>query len=120
MPVNPEFWHYLDRLITSSTIVIDRPAGTAHPRYPAFVYPLDYGYLDGTSAGDGHGIDVWIGAAGSRKLTALLCTVDLVKRDVEIKLLLDCTAEEEATVLAFHNQNEGLYRAQLVRRPETY
>jgi inorganic pyrophosphatase len=40
-----DFWQALDSLISMSEIVIDRPRGTTHPRYPDFIYPLDYGYL---------------------------------------------------------------------------
>lgn len=52
------FWQALDRLVAECETVIDRPKGTAHPRWPEFVYPLDYGYLRGTSSMDGGGIDV--------------------------------------------------------------
>jgi len=41
---------------------IDRPRGTAHPRFPEFIYPLDYGYLEGPQGGDGNAVDVWRGA----------------------------------------------------------
>jgi inorganic pyrophosphatase len=51
-----EFWSRLDELIKSSEIVIDRPKGTPHPKYPDLIFPLDYGYLKGTSGGDGDGI----------------------------------------------------------------
>ena len=43
------FWIYLDELIAQSKIIIDRPKGSVHPRYPQIVYELDYGYLDGQS-----------------------------------------------------------------------
>lgn len=33
----------------------------AYPCYPDLIYPIDYGYLAGTSAMDGGGIDVWCG-----------------------------------------------------------
>lgn len=56
------FWAALDELVATSTVRIDRPKGTAHPRYPSFIYPLDYGYLEGTQAADGGGIDVWVGS----------------------------------------------------------
>jgi inorganic pyrophosphatase len=39
------FWRSLDSLVSESRLVIDRPCGTPHPRYPDFMYPLDYGYL---------------------------------------------------------------------------
>ena len=37
----PEFWQRLDELVRTGTVVIDRPAGSRHPRYPEFAYPLD-------------------------------------------------------------------------------
>ena len=39
------FWELLDSLVKDSEIVIDRPKGTAHPRYPDSIYKVDYGYL---------------------------------------------------------------------------
>jgi len=110
-----EFWTALDRLAAASTIVIDRARGSAHPRYADYVYPLDYGYLEGTSSIDGEGIDVWLGTDPAKKLTAILCTVDLIKRDSEIKLLIGCTEEEIQIVLDFHNQSE-MMKGMLVRR----
>jgi inorganic pyrophosphatase len=62
------FWTYLDTLIRSSELVIDRPKGFSRPHTPSVVYPLDYGYLQGTSSSDGEGIDVWRGSP-SRKDT---------------------------------------------------
>ena len=101
--------------MVSSPVIIDRPKGTHHPRYPELVYALDYGYLEGTVAADGSGIDPWLGASGCRDLSAVLMTVDLHKRDTEIKILPGCTAEEIQTKLDFHNTKS--MRAFLVRRP---
>ncbi len=58
------FWRALETLAQSSALIIDRPKGSAHPRYPDMRYPLDYGYLAGTTSGDGAGIDVWDGIYG--------------------------------------------------------
>lgn len=110
-----QFWAVLDKLVETSEIIIDRPKGSAHPRFTKYIYPLDYGYLEGTASMDGEGIDVWLGTDPAKKLTAILCTVDLIKRDSEIKLLLGCTEAEIQTVLEFHNQSE-LMRGMLVRR----
>ncbi|WP_160166303.1 hypothetical protein [Calothrix sp. PCC 7507] len=49
MSENNDFWLKLDQLVANSNLKIDRPQGTSHPRYPTFVYPLDYGYLENTS-----------------------------------------------------------------------
>ena len=53
---NNDFWRALDSLVDNSEIVIDRPKGTAHPKYPDFIYKVDYGYLKNTSSMDGAGI----------------------------------------------------------------
>ncbi len=111
------FWDHLDRLMAGSNVVIDRPKGSAHPRYPDHIYPLDYGYLDGTTAGDGAGIDVWIGSEPREaRAGAILCTVDLLKRDVEIKLLIGCTLDDQRAILAFTNGDN--MQALIVPRPE--
>jgi inorganic pyrophosphatase len=97
------FWSRLDQLIKSSEIVIDRPKGTRYPKYPDMIFPLDYGYLEGTTTIDGNGIDIWQGSAGHRRLTAIACTVDITKKDAEIKLIIGCTDEEIAVIEDCHN-----------------
>ena len=113
--MNAEFWNALDQLLAKSRIVIDRPKGSAHPRYPHMIYPLDYDYLADTSAMDGDGIDVWLGSDPARTLDALICTVDLIKRDSEIKLLIGCTEAEKQLALAQHNDSEFM-KGMLIRR----
>ena len=44
MQSNKEFWEALDELVLNSEIIIDRPKGTAHPKFSDFIYPVDYGY----------------------------------------------------------------------------
>ncbi len=45
--------------MNNSEIVIDRPKETAHPKYPNFIYRVDYGYLKDTSSmDDTGGLDV--------------------------------------------------------------
>ena len=65
---------------------------------------MAYGYLKGTFAADGEGIDVWIGTSTPRALTGVVCTFDLGKRDAELKLLLGCTAAETSAIVAFLNK----------------
>ncbi|MGQ9779478.1 MAG: hypothetical protein ACUVRM_06335 [Bacillota bacterium] len=79
---------------------------------------MDYGYLEGTSAGDGGGIDVWLGSMGLRRVTGIICTVDGKKRDAEIKILLDCTEEENRLILDFLNR--GSIRAMLIERGDGF
>ena len=104
MNKNSDFWKSIDTLVRDSEIVIDRPKGSHHPRFHELVYPVDYGYLKNTTSMDGGGIDVWRGTNKSQKVNAIICTVDLRKKDSEIKLLIGCNAEEIRLVMNFHNQ----------------
>ena len=114
--MDARLWAHLDTLVSSSEVVIDRPAGSTHPRFPDFAYPYDYGYLAGTSGGDGSGIDVWIGSVAGQPLVGVVLTADLEKRDAEVKLLLGCTAAEAAEIHSAHNA--GAQAGALIFRPE--
>lgn len=104
--MNSEFWTALDKLLNQSEIVIDRPKGTAHPRYPDIIYEVDYGFLKNTTSMDGAGIDVWVGTDEKKCIDAIMCIVDLMKRDSEIKILIGCTEEEKEIVYKTHNESE--------------
>ena len=111
---NKAFWDAIDALVSGSEIVIDRPRWSAHPRFPEFIYQVDYGYLKDTASMDGAGIDVWVGS-GEKKADAVMCIVDLVKRDSEIKILIGCTEEEKLEVYRTHNETEFM-KGILIRR----
>jgi inorganic pyrophosphatase len=96
-----DFWASVDELVAESRVVIDRPKDTAHPKYPQHIYPLDYGFLEGTRSADGGGIDVWIGTMPGRSVAGVICTVDLRKRDMEVKLLIGCSSTEISAVEEF-------------------
>ena len=42
------------------TVTVDRPLGTAHPRHPDTLYPVNYGYVPGILAPDGEEQDAYI------------------------------------------------------------
>jgi inorganic pyrophosphatase len=88
------YWETLRRLVAENEIVIDRNKGSRHPRYPEMVYPLDYGYLAGTTTVDGGGIDIFVGSLAGEAIQGILTTVDLKKKDAEIKILYKCSAAE--------------------------
>jgi inorganic pyrophosphatase len=110
------FWALLDELVASSEVVIDRPGGSAHPRFSEIVYPFDYGYLANTVGGDGDGIDVWRGSLHDPRVTAVIATVSVPQRDAELKVLIGCTSDEMERALATHCQTRqaGI----LIRRDE--
>lgn len=96
------FWEKLKTILNESEMVIDRPKGSTHPKYPKIVFPLDYGYLKNTSGGDGNEIDVWLGSLENKVLNAIACTVDILKRDTEIKLIVGCSDHEIEIINKFY------------------
>lgn len=110
-----DFWAVLDELVGSCEIVIDRPKGTAHPKYPNFIYKVDYGYLKNTSSMDSEGIDVWVGTAKEKYIDAIMVIVDSVKKDSEIKILISCTEEEKKLIYKTHNETPYM-KGILIRR----
>lgn len=53
----PDYSHIIGKTVKGT---VDRPLGTAHPRHPEMIYPINYGYVDGVVAGDGAEQDVYI------------------------------------------------------------
>ena len=90
--------------------------GSAHPRYPETIYPLDYGYLENTTASDGGGIDLWLGSLKTvmnkqipKTLTGILCTFDTLKHDAELKCLIACSTEDIQVIRDFHKDMHTLF-----------
>jgi len=108
---NADFWSALDKFVAESKMIIDRPKGSRHPKYPDCIYPVNYGYLENTASMDGSGIDVWKGTDGDY-IDAIICTVDLLKRDSEIKILIGCSEEEKQMAIPDNEYMKGI----LIRR----
>jgi inorganic pyrophosphatase len=104
--MNHDFWEYLQVLVDTSKIIIDRPKGSTHHRYGDNTYPVDYGYLEGTTSIDSGGVDIWVGSLGEKKVVGALCTVDLLKRDTELKIIYDCTTNEIQTIIEIINTDQ--------------
>ncbi len=102
--MNRLFWKKTTEWVQRHSIRIDRPKGSPHPDWPGWNYPLDYGYLEHTQAVEGAGIDVWLGSQAARRLTGFLCTLEVIKNELEVKLLLGCTSKEVELIRAFHNR----------------
>jgi inorganic pyrophosphatase len=99
------FWKFIDRLVTEHEIVIDRPKGTPHPRYPEFIYPMDYGYLKGVISSDQNDLDVWMGSSKSGCITGIACVTDDTKGDMELKILYSCTHSDLNMIYETQNRN---------------
>lgn len=112
---NAYFWQKLDSLYYSSSVVIERPKYSKHPKHPDMVYPVDYGYLSETISSDGSQIDVFFGSSSNKMINSIAVSSDILKRDCEVKLLIGCTLDEEKDIMYMLNVTE-YQKAILVRR----
>ena len=106
MEYNSGFWEYINKLVKENEIIIDRPKGTRHPKYDNMIYEFDYGYIKNTKTTDGGGIDVFKGSLHNRNVNTIICTIDLLKKDIEIKILIGCTIAEKMKIYDFLNNSE--------------
>ncbi|MDR2781064.1 MAG: inorganic diphosphatase [Holosporaceae bacterium] len=81
------FFESFEKVIKENGISIDRPKGSAHPRFPDLVYPINYGYINNTQSQDGDGIDVFLGDDASAGVVGIICSFDNMKKDSEVKIL---------------------------------
>ena len=98
--------------------VTDRPLGSAHPRYPEMIYPVNYGYVPGVMAGDNAAQDVYILGPTEPFKTFDGVVIAVVHRfnDVEDKWVAAektgvYTAEEILKILDFQ---EKYYESELI------
>jgi len=110
-------WAGWETLIREKGVTLDRPKGSSHPDWADIVYPMDYGYVNGTRSTDGHEVDVFVGSARTGLVGAIF-TTDHRKGDRECKFLLDCTPGEVYLANGFLNYDRRLMEGTLVmRRP---
>jgi len=115
---HPEIdWPVWDRLIEDMGITLDRPKDSTHPVHDSIRYPIDYGYINGTSGADGEEVDIFVGTEDNG-LIAAISTTDFRKNDRELKLIYNCSPTEIYLVNGFINFDRDLMEGKLVmRRP---
>jgi len=108
-------WEQWENLIRIKGITIDRPINKPHPAHPDIIYPIDYGYVNGTDSVDGSGVDVFVGSADNG-LVAAIFTNDYRQGDVECKLIYNCIPKEIYLVNGFINFAPTLMNGRLLMR----
>jgi len=103
---NAFFWQKLDSIYFASSIVITQPQGSTHPTFKNLIYPVDYGYLNETLSQDELGIAIYKGKGSAYLVEAILVAADILKKDIEVKLLVGCSQDEVNQILRFVNQTE--------------
>lgn len=93
-----EFWQTIEKLVHDHRFVIERPRGSVQPHLAGSVYPLDYGYLEGCRTSDGTGVGVWRGSLPIPQVRTLFISVDEGNGDVELKIALGTTEQEDQLI----------------------
>lgn len=100
-------------------VVVDRPLGSAHPRWPDLVYRVNYGEVPGTLGGDGQPIDAYLlgWEVPVREAEGVVTAVLLREDDVEDKLIVvrPGTRPSDAEIMKAIWFQEQHFRSRLVR-----
>lgn len=103
-----QVWSFLGK---TATVTIDRPIGTAHPKHPDILYPINYGYIAGELAPDNEELDVYILGVHEPLETFRGHIIAIVHRnnDVEDKLVaapegVCFTVDEITSAIRFQEQ----------------
>ena len=72
------------------TVKIDRPLGTAHPKYSDLIYPLNYGYIESLVAPDGEDQDAYLLGVNEAVdcFSGVVLAIIVRRNDVESKLVV--------------------------------
>jgi len=92
-------------------ILIDRPLGSKHPKYPNIIYPINYGYIPDVIGGDGEELDVYLLGVDTpvKEYSARIIGIVHRHNDVEDKLVaapegMHFSAEEIEEAVMFQEQ----------------
>lgn len=70
-----------DFLGATIKVTFDRPLGSVHPKFPDMIYPVNYGFVPDTKAGDGDEIDVYYLSSEKPLKTITATCIGYVHRD---------------------------------------
>lgn len=111
---NAYFWQKLDILVMSSDMAVEREKDSHHPDYGNMIYPVDYGYIRSDSR-DNKKIGFFRGSNETYQVQAIAVCADILKKDLEVKLLFGCSEDEINSIMLFLNQSD-FQKCILIRR----
>lgn len=80
-------------------VTVDRQLGSVHPEYRKMVYPVNYGYIEGTLAPDGEEVDAYVLGVGDpvEKFKGVCIALIHRKNDKDDKLVVVPKGEKYTT-----------------------
>ena len=100
---NAYFWQKLDTMIMSGNYQKKYNKNEAHHKYPALVYPLDFGYIV-SELGD-FKTACYKGSNGS-DCNSIIVSVDILEGSSVVQLLIGVSEQEQNDLLLFLNQTQ--------------
>lgn len=105
---------YLGRKVT---VVMDRPLGSKHPKYD-LIYPINYGYIPHTLAGDGEEVDAYVIGEFEplQQCTGYVVAIVKRKNDVEEKCVV-CREKNKYTreqIMALIEFQERFFEIEII------
>lgn len=114
---NAFFWQKLDTLLYTLDYKQIRAKGDVHPKYTNLVYPLEYGYLLDPDNEGSVVAKVFKGSLSPKKSDQIILSVDILQKDIDVKILMGCSVEEQMMILKFLNQT-AFQKTILIRRDD--
>lgn len=112
---NAFFWQKLDTLLFTLDYQKVRDIGDVHPDYSNLVYPLEYGYLKDPDNNEKVVAKVFRGSLKQRHTDQVILCVDILQKELDVKILLGCNEQEQRAALEFLNQT-AFQKTVLIRR----
>jgi inorganic pyrophosphatase len=108
--------HFLGKLVT---ITMDRPIGSRYPKFKDLVYTQNYGYVEGTKAPDGGGLDAYVlGDFGPLKTFEGRC-IAIIHRtndnDDKLVVVTDGTDYTDEQIKSLTHFQEKFFKSTVVR-----
>lgn len=111
---NAYFWQKIDTLYLSGDFKLAHKKGEKHPKNKSLVFPLDYGYVISLNGEQEESVGVYKGTK-NKKIEAVVVCADIIKKSLEVKILVGLTEEEEESLLRFLNATDVM-KTIIIRR----
>jgi inorganic pyrophosphatase len=99
-------------------VKIDRPLGSAHPKH-GYIYPLNYGYIEGIKAPDGDELDAYILGIFTPLTTFTGICIAIIHRldDEDDKLIIVPEGKEYSNeqIIALTEFQESFFKSVIIR-----
>jgi len=112
----------MDRIIGSSVhVCMDRPLGSAHPRFPDLLYPVNYGFVPGVAAPDGDFQDAYVLGPDIplREFSGVVTAILVREDDIETKWIVEDPSAArlgDREIMSLVSFQERFFKTKIIRQ----